>query len=194
VHYRFTMISDNGWPIEKGRQGLSVWRLNRILAILQNRIQQLKEEGRELPIVWSSMHMYTTMQLAKILALKRGLDPELARLVGAFHDIYSILTGETENHAINAKVFIEEIIQEYNTYWRGNLPEITENEKNRIISTVENHSNKIDISNDSLTELLRDADSLDSYLHGFTPGRKTGRIPRVNRVLENLGIDHSVTR
>ncbi|MHA1309079.1 MAG: hypothetical protein ACTSO7_17990, partial [Candidatus Heimdallarchaeota archaeon] len=66
------MFKENDWPIQY-RKGLPVWRLNRVLAIIQQRIQKLSEDNRELPITWSVMHMYSTMQLAKLVALKRDL-------------------------------------------------------------------------------------------------------------------------
>ena len=79
-------------PIEIGRKGLSVWRLNRILSIIHERAKRLTDTNREIPLVWSEMHMYTTMQLAKLVAIQRDLNPELAGLVCAFHDIYTLLT------------------------------------------------------------------------------------------------------
>jgi len=43
------MFSKNDWPIQKGRNGLPVWRLNRILAIIHKRFHTLTEENREIP-------------------------------------------------------------------------------------------------------------------------------------------------
>lgn len=186
------MISDKSWPIKKGRYGLPVWRLNRIITIIQEKVMTLTEEGRELPIVWSVMHMYSTMQMAKLLALKRNIDPELAGLAGIFHDIYTLLTGKTEDHGIHAKSFILEIIDDYNNKRRETLSEITSKEVNDIISAIEVHSDKINQSENPLVELLRDADCLDSYLHGMTQGSKSGRKPRLNSVMKELSIDHNL--
>ena len=187
------MLSDRSWPIEKGRNGLHVWRLNRILPIIQEKILTLEEKDRELPIVWSVAHMFTTMQLAKILALRRNIDPEIAGLAGVFHDIYTMITGKTEDHGVKAKTLILEIIEEYNNKRREALPMITTEEVNQIIYAIEVHSNKNDRSEHPLVELLRDADSLDSYIHGMTPGRKSGRIPRINGIMDELGINHTIT-
>jgi hypothetical protein len=52
------------------------------------------------------------------------------------------------------------------------------------------HSNKLDVSTDPLTELLKDVDSIDSYLHGLTQDEGTGRIERGNKLLKELNINH----
>ncbi|MHA1245671.1 MAG: HD domain-containing protein, partial [Candidatus Heimdallarchaeota archaeon] len=174
------MFKENEWPFAKGKFGLPVWRLNRVLAIIQQRIQKLTEDDRELPITWSVMHMYSTMQLAKLVALKRDLDPELAALTCAFHDVYSLFEGKTEDHGVKAEPFIKEIISEYNSKQREALSEITDEEKEQIIIAVKNHSDKNRTDDDPYGKLLKDVDSIDSYLHGTTPGRKSGRIPRSN--------------
>ena len=186
------MISNDGWPIERGRKGLPVWRLNRILSLIQKRIQILSETEREIPIVWSTMHMYTTVQLAKLIAIQRKLDPELAGLVCAFHDIYSLLTGKYKDHGILAEKYIREIIAEYNEIAREELPLITIAEIECIISSAKVHSEKMIKEENEYSELLKDVDSLDSYLAGTSPGRKSGRIPRINRLFEALNIDHKI--
>ena len=186
------MISNDGWPVERGRKGLSVWRLNRILSLIQKRIQLLSEIDREIPIVWSTMHMYTTMQLAKLIAIQRKLDPELAGLVCAFHDIYTLLTGQYNDHGVLAEKYIREIIKEYNEIARDELPIITTTEIECIISSAKVHSDKLTKEVNEYSELLKDIDSLDSYLAGTSPGRKSGRIPRINRLFEALNIDHNI--
>jgi len=186
------LFKENEWPIPKGRNGLPVWRLNRVLAIIQQRIQRLSEDNREFPITWSVMHMYSTMQLAKLVALKRGLNPELAALTCAFHDIYSLLEGTHEDHGVKAEPYIREIISEYNTEHKEALPEITTKEQEQIIIAVKNHSDKNSTDDTPYSKLLKDVDSIDSYLHGMTQGRKSGRIPRSNEVLKEFAINHLV--
>jgi uncharacterized protein len=133
--------------------------------------------------------MYSTMQIAKLLALKRGLNPELAGLTCALHDIHTLLTGSTKNHGLNADNHIKEIISEYNKQFTGKLPEITREEEERITNAIKVHSDKISVSDDPLTELLRDVDSIDSFLHGMIQGKNSGRIPRGNKVLKEFSID-----
>ncbi|NHJ88045.1 MAG: HD domain-containing protein [Asgard group archaeon] len=171
---------------------ISVWRLNQILSIIQERISKLSEENRELPITWSAAHMYSTSQLAKLLAFKRGIDPELAGMTGAFHDIYTVLTGMRDDHDSKAESFIFDIVDEYNEHWREDLPEITEEEIALIINAVKGHSDKVVITDNPLRELLKDVDSLDSYLYGMPITEKSGRPARVKKILAELTIPHEV--
>jgi len=168
------------------------WRLNQILAIIQEKVEKTYVEERKLPLVWSLMHMFSTMQIAKLLALKRGIDPELAGLACAFHDIHTLLTGSTKDHGVKAAKHVSDIINEYNQRFLEKLPKITQEEEERIINAIAVHSEKNSISDDSLTELLRDVDSIDSYLYGMIPKKNSGRIPRGNKVLKEFGIDFQI--
>ncbi|NHJ88016.1 MAG: HD domain-containing protein [Asgard group archaeon] len=188
------MYTNKGWPIPEGRSGLDVWRLNRILSIIYRRAIEIESDDRELPMLWSMMHMFSMCQLSKLVALRRGLNPEFAAMTCAFHDIYTFIEGKTEDHGAKAEKYIREIVDEFNTHKRESLAEINEEETTHIIEIVRLHSDKNSISNDQYVELLRDVDSLDSYLHGTTPGRKSGRIPRCNRLLQEFNIDHKICR
>ena len=168
--------------------GLPVWRLNQVLTIIQERIQKLSDEGRWAPIVWSSMHMYSTTQIGKLVALKRGLNPEFAGLVCAFHDIFTLHTGEYENHDVKAAEYVREIVDEYNERWGKKLSIISEEETERIIRAIRGHSDKMTVTNDSYGELLKDVDSLDAHLHGLEPTEESGRKERMNRVLSEFRI------
>ncbi len=181
---------DYSWVPPDGRLGLPVWRLNGILSIIDKRMRSLDLNGRFVPISWSTKHMYSTSQLAKIIALKRGIDPELAGLTCAFHDIYTIHTGLTKDHGIRGEKYIREIITEYNKKWQSKLPIITEDEVEHIIKAIRDHSDKITVTNDPLAELVKDVDSLDSYLHGMTTDKR--RNLRINRLLKELDITHSI--
>ncbi len=163
-----------------------------MLSIIHRRVNKLSETNREIPIIWSEMHMYTTLQLAKLVALQRDLNPELAGLVCAFHDIYTLLTGTHKDHGLLAKKYIVEIIAEYNENTRDELSPITEEEQQCIIESIKVHSDKQTEEENAYAELLKDVDSLDSYLAGFTPGHSSGRLPRINNLLTSLNIDHTV--
>lgn len=41
-------------------------------------MKDLADDGRDLPVRWHIMHMYSSSQLAKLLAMRRGIEPELA--------------------------------------------------------------------------------------------------------------------
>ncbi|MFW9914320.1 MAG: HD domain-containing protein [Candidatus Thorarchaeota archaeon] len=177
------------WAGPEGRFGAPVWRLNRILALIQSKIQKLIEEEREIPLSWSIQHLYSTSQLAKLLALKRGLDVELAGLACAFHDIYSVLTGLYEDHGPNAAPYVREIVGEYNEESSGDFPEISDDEIQQIVMAIAGHSDKTSVSADPLAELVKDVDTIDAYLHGMTTTAADGRLQRANKVFQELGIN-----
>jgi uncharacterized protein len=170
-------------------KGIPVWRLNHILKIIQERIQELSDEGRWAPLVWSSMHMYSTTQLGKLVALKRNLDQEFAGLVCAFHDIYTLHTGEYEDHDVKAADYIREIVSEYNKKWSDEFGEISEDEIERIISAIRGHSDKMTVSDDPYAELLKDVDSVDARLHGLEPREESGRRERSDKVADEFDIE-----
>jgi len=172
----------------KPEAGLPVWRLNQVMTIIQERFQKLSDEGRKVPLVWSTMHMHSAAQLRKLVAMKRGLNPEFAGLVCVFHDIYTLHTGETGEHSEKAGPYVREIVEEYNERWGDKLSTISDEEIEEIINAIRGHSDKNGVSNDPYIELLKDVDSLDSYLHGFEAWEKSGRLSRRDRTALEFGI------
>jgi len=166
---------------------LDVRRLNRILSYLFEDMRTLSDSDRELPIKWSMMHMYSSSNLACLVALKRNLNPELLGIIAALHDIGAIKTKKRENHAFNASPFVYEIINHYNSVLKGNLSEITDLETKIIHEAVINHGKKDIDSNFDYIEAMKDIDSLDRYLHGVntTYHHET----RLKNMLELFGIN-----
>lgn len=126
------------------------------------------------------------MQLAKILAIKRNLSPELAGLVCVFHDIHTLHTGEHENHGVRAEPYVREIVQEYYNQWSSDIGLISDDEVDIIIKATRVHSDKTAVSNEPYTELRKDIDSLDAYVNGMEPWEASARLNRVNSTLEEL--------
>ena len=91
-----------------------VRRLNRILVMLLLEMKDLTDEGRDLPIRWSLMHMYSSSQLAKLLAIRRGIEPELAGIAAALHDIGVVMTKKHRGHAEAALPYVYDFIEKYN--------------------------------------------------------------------------------
>jgi len=166
---------------------LNVVRVNKIISMLFEEMRTLSDDERDLPIVWNVMHMYSSSQLAKIIALRRGIDMELASIAGAIHDIAVIVTKKTDGHAKKVEMYVRDVIDKYNNKWSGNIPIITKEEESLLVNAITKHSDKEIYSNDLFVELLKDIDSIDRYLHGIkTEG---AYIERCNRVLKELGIE-----
>lgn len=167
---------------------LDVKRVNKIISMLFEEMKLLSDDERDLPVVWNVMHMYSSSQLAKIIALSRGIDIELAAIAGGIHDIATIVTKKTDGHAQKSEIYVRELIDKYNNKWREDLPVVTKEEENLLVNAIINHSYKESYSEDKFIELLKDVDSLDRYLHGVkTEGEY---LIRCKRVLKELGIEN----
>lgn len=165
---------------------LSVRRLNRILTMLLADMKDLTDEGRDFPIRWNIMHMYSSSQLAKLLAMHRGIEPELAGIAAALHDIGVVMTKKHEGHAEGAEKYVYEFLEKYNIESGKKLPPVTKEEMEKVVKAIVKHSDKEANSNDPFVELLKDVDSLDGYLHG---GKAEGaRLERCKRTMEELRI------
>jgi len=163
-------------------------RLNLVMSLLLDDIKKMTDEGREIPVRWSVMHMYSCAQLAKILALHRGIKPELAGMAAALHDIAIIYTGKTENHAELSVKYVHDFINRLNSGSWSNIPKTGKEETDILVRAITGHSRKDKDSKEPLTELLKDVDTLDRYLHGVKETRKD-YIERFSKVLNELGIE-----
>jgi uncharacterized protein len=169
---------------DQKQERLEVKRLNRILKMLLADMKDLTDEGRDFPIRWHIMHMYSSSQLAKILAIHRGIEPELAGIAAALHDIGAVMTKKHEGHAVAAEKYVFEFLKKYNDGSRAKLPIITQEEMDKIAKAILKHSEKETDSHDPFIELLKDVDSLDRYFHGVkTEGAHLDRCKRVMREL-----------
>ena len=166
---------------------LDVRRLNRLLSNLYSDMKNLSDKDRDLPMKWSVMHMYSSSQLAVLMALKKDLDPELLGIIAAIHDIGAVKTKRRENHARNASEYIYELVEQYNSTWIGNLDKITKEELEIIHEAVINHSDKEIVSKNPYVEAMKDVDSLDRYLHGIKI--KGGHISHLENMLELFSIE-----
>lgn len=165
---------------------LNVKRVKRLLSMMYEKMRAMDDEGRDLPIRWSVMHMYSSSQLAKLVALRRGMDMELASIAATLHDIAVIITKKKEMHAEVAEQYVRREVSEFNTINGDLFPKISKEEEDFIINAISKHSDKETYSSDQFVELLKDVDSLDRFLHGI---RSEGAyLERSLRVLGELGI------
>lgn len=101
-------------------------------------------------------HSYGVSSLAQMLAEKRGLDVELAGVIGLLHDIgrimYNILD---ETHGKIGAIEAEKILYETKAF--------SKNEVEIICTAIKEHSNKTVIGS-KYEELIKDADIMERYL------------------------------
>ncbi len=159
-------------------------RVCHLQAMLFNEWKKLNNENRDLPIEWNVMHMYTSAQLAKLLAIKRNIDPELASLTATLHDIAVVMSGKHERHGERAEPYIRDAVNRYNMIVEPELA-ISREEEDSFIEVVRVHSNKNDFSENKLAELLKDVDCVDRYLNAVETSGAASE--RCRKAMKELG-------
>ena len=164
------------------KQG-KILNMNRLL-YLETRLHQLilaqegKLEERDETLEWESIHMASSARCAWMLAMERGVDPELAACAAAVHDVGRILTGKQKGHAEAGyepvKVFLRE------------TEKFTEEEIEMIATAVKNHSLKTETGT-PIEEIVKDADVIDCYQLGL-PFDRPEKEQRYNQWRERHGI------
>jgi uncharacterized protein len=111
------------------------------------------------------VHLYGVAQVCVLLAIKRGLDPEICAAMGMLHDIWNYGPTFTAPHPDHATLGVPEA--------RRILHEcaFSPGEIEQISTAISHHSDKISIHGE-LDELLKDADVLQHYL--YNPALKLG--------------------
>lgn len=166
---------------------LNIRRANRLLLMLFDEWKHHGNEGRPLKIHWNIMHMFTSSQIAKLYALKHGLNAEMCSIIAILHDIAVVEGKFRENHDGLAEEYVLGAIQRYNDGGRYKLDPITPEETGIILSAVTVHGWKDEYSDNPYAEMLKDVDSIDAYLHDV---RTEGpRHDRVSGFMEDIGIE-----
>jgi hypothetical protein len=157
----------------------SMERIQRIRDYVNHYIDALpfEEERRS-----ATIHTYGVAQLCTMIALKRGLDPELAHISGLLHDVYTYFAGSSLYHAINGAEMVRPAIRDMNIF--------TQEEKEIILSSIFYHSDKTRI-HDKYNEVLKDADVLQHYWNDACFRIDKSMSPRLTKVLGELGMDAS---
>jgi len=163
-------------------------RVIRVLFYILEELKVMKDDGRERPVNWMIMHTISSCQIAKLYAIKEGIDPELAALTAVLHDVGVMYTKKVENHAKNAEPYVREIIRKFNSDFGSDLPAITKDNEERIVSAIICHSQKAIDSGDPLTELLKNIDSLERYLNGLSP--EENQIRRTKECFSKIGVSN----
>lgn len=166
-------------------QTLHTERSHKIIQYFLERAKDWSAENRDFSLYWSIAHMMTAAQTMRLLALSRGLDPEIAAVAGAIHDIATMESGKSEDHAARALEFIDLLLSDYNARNEGHA--ISESELALLKSIIPQHSDKAAVSDDPYAELLKDADAIDRYLHGVET--KKQEVPRLVNAFSSIGIE-----
>lgn len=125
------------------------------------------------------LHLYGVAQSCALLALKRGVNVELAIMAGMLHDFYSYKYMDTQSHGPRSAELARQAL--------GELGITSQEETEAICQAIHGHSEKESVGT-PLDEVLRDADTLQHFL--YDPTRTPHNAPRIARVkamAEELG-------
>lgn len=148
------------------------------------------DDKREESQIFEFMHAGGVMAIGRLLASKRGLNVDIASAAAILHDIAVIQTGEYKDHAKRGAPMVKEILEEVGGF--------SQNEIQTITQAVLHHSEKEIHSENPYTELVKDADVLESSLYknaeGFYRLHKPQQIfdeylKRIKYVRKELGLN-----
>ena len=129
------------------------------LELLRDEVDRLIRKGSAERARYFTVHLYAVSHFCSLLAVRRGLDPELAAACGMLHDIHPVLAGDYTEHGIRGAQEAEQIL-------RGQ-PAFSAQEVRIITDAISRHSQK-EIVQAPYDEVLKDADVLHHCL--YNPG------------------------
>ncbi len=113
------------------------------------------------------VHLYGVSAICALLALRRGLDPEICTAAGMLHDIWNYQVGDSPDHAALSAVEAQKILAAQGSFSPAEIE--------AICYAISRHSNKEAIDGE-MAELLKDADVFQHYL--YHPGMFEASAPR----------------
>lgn len=129
------------------------------------------------------VHLYGVAQACALLALKRGLDPELCTVAGMLHDIWNYKTGDPTDHAALSCAEAQKIMSDLGCF--------AEQEMSTVGTAVLHHSDKGRVHGD-FDELLKDADVLQHYLYNTASEPRAHMKARLAKLLDELGVEQAL--
>jgi predicted hydrolase (HD superfamily) len=129
------------------------------------------------------VHAYGVADCSTVLALKRGLSPELARVTGLLHDIHYIETGSYDRHDVLGAQRAREILRQSGLF--------TEDETAIVAEAILHHDDHANLHG-PYDEVLKDADVLQPYLGDVTRRANPSRIDKLKRLFAELGLDWKI--
>lgn len=147
--------------------------INRILQLQSALLKEIDMYEEKIPqrdetVEWEKLHMASSSRLAYLMALDRGVDPELSACACSIHDYGRIITGIQSGHAEAGyepvKIFLKKL---------GDL--FTQDEQEIIAIAAKNHSKKSEIGT-PIEEIVKDADVVDCFQYGVPQLREEQKI------------------
>ena len=133
--------------------------------------------------------MTTTAQIMRLLAVMRGLNPDICAVIGTLHDIATMESGKHENHMVKSLEYIEPLLNEYNTssHCQNGKYSISDEEIELLKEIIPQHGDKDKTSANPYVEAIKDADAIDRYLQGVET--KDFEMPRIIALFSKFNVD-----
>ncbi len=158
-------------------------------------MQRLTEIKNELEVYLDSLesgertpatdHIYGVSHLCALIAIRRGADVEIATACGLLHDIWTVKTGDSSNHAHHGAKFAKGILEDTRLFDKREI--------DKIITAIRNHTNKGD-EHDIYSEILKDADVVHRYLVNSNEKFSKSKGQRIKNTLRELGLNVKVKK
>jgi len=147
------------------------------LETLRAEIDKLIFEKRPEKIRFFIEHLYSVARYGSLLALKRGLQQELAMTCGMLHDIARVNSG-SDNHAADGAEQAEALLKAMGLY--------SDDEIQIITTAIEWHDDKAAVHG-AYDELLKDADVLSHCFYNPDFPINEWEMKRYQNILAELG-------
>lgn len=151
-------------------------RLEYIRQIIDQQLAHLyNEEKRK----YAYIHLYGVSQCCILLAMKRGLNYELAGIMGMLHDLATYTKNcRQKDHAYLSAKMAQEILEQSELF--------TQEERDIIVQAIDHHSDKMCTADSIYDELLKDGDVLQHYFYNPAMPLPDAHKVRLYYLLENL--------
>ena len=149
------------------------------LEVLRNDIDRLIIKKQSGHYRYFIDHLHGVSKFCVLIALKRGLDPEIAATCGMLHDIYQVTAGTTQEHAVKGAQVAEKMLKATKQY--------SDEEIKVITRAISKHNKKRKIHG-PYEEALKDADVLDHCFYNPIYPVLEKEINRYNSLVEEFGL------
>ncbi len=124
-------------------------------------------------------HLYGVSLAATMIAMRRGLDPELSSMAAMLHDLHAYKTGSYDDHAHKGAELAREILKELNL--------TDETETDIICSAIFHHDDKLSVDS-PMDEVLKDADVIHHCMNDLSKKIKEKELSRYDRLCAEFGL------
>ncbi len=130
------------------------------------------------------VHLYGVANYSTILAIKRGLSPELAHIIGLLHDISYVKHGTYDRHDELGASMAKEIMEGTKLF--------TKDEIEIAAAAILHHDNHTTVHG-PYDEVLKDADILQPYLNDVTKKANPKTAGRLKALFAELGLSWDIS-